>query len=164
MAWDGASNLSLGRLGHIAAGNGDVTSETSLNDCGRDSGTGQTAMWANFRPGATVFSTSYSGDAGAFAALVGMTVGGDVGTYMGDSSYTSGTTRVNDCATAGTLTWEDVGDSNTGSLYQSRIASRSSNDADYAGTQTEPAGASNLGWSITENFTENDKFRATEGA
>ena len=146
MAWNSPSSLSLGLLGKIADGKSDATSETSLNDCGRDSGTGETAMWASFRPGVTNFSTSYSGDSGSYAALVGMTVGGDVGTYMGDSSYTSDTTRVNDCATAGTLIWEDVGDSNTGSLYQSRIVNQ--NDGDYAGTQTEPGGANNLGWSI----------------
>ena len=162
MAWDSPANLSLGVLGHIADGNGDNASETSLNGCGRDSGTAQTAMWVNFRPGATVFSTSYTGSSGAYAALIGMTVGGDVGTYMGDSSYTSGTTRVNDCATSGELIWEDVGDSNTGSLYQSRIASRSTNDGDYAGTKTEPGGANNLGWTIIETYTENDKFRAVE--
>ena len=46
MALNSPSDLSLGKLGHIAAGNGDSTSETSLNDCGRDSGTGETAMWA----------------------------------------------------------------------------------------------------------------------
>ena len=160
MAWNSPSSLKLGLLGKIADGKGDATSETSLNDCGRDSGTGETAMWASFRPGATVFSTSYTGSAGLYAALVGMTVGGDVGTYMGDSSYTSGTTRVNDCATSGTLIWEDVGDGDTGSLYQTRNVNQ--NDGDYTGTQTEPGGASNLGWTIIETYTENDKFRATD--
>ena len=158
MAWNSPANLSLGLLGKIADGKGDATSETSLNDCGRDSGTGETAMWASFRPGATIFSTSYTGSAGLYAALVGMTVGGDVGTYMGDSSYTSSTTRVNDCANSGVLIWEDVGDSDTGSLYQSRIVNQ--NDGDYAGTKTEPGGANNLGWSIYDGLGGvEDKFK-----
>ena len=159
MAWNSPANLSLGLLGKIADGKGDATSETSLNDCGRDSGTGETAMWASFRPGVTVFSTSYTGSSGSYRALVSMTVGGDVGTYMGDSSYAPSTAAVPGCDPTGTLIWEDVGDGTTGSLYQTRIVNQ--NDGDYTGTKTEPGGANNLGWVIMANYTENDKFQAT---
>ena len=53
MALNSPADLKLGTLGHIADGKSDTTSQTSLNDCGRDSGTAQTAMWANFRIGGT---------------------------------------------------------------------------------------------------------------
>ena len=51
MAWDNPSNQSLGLLGNLAGGNANNTSSTSLNDCARDSGTAETEMWGDFRPG-----------------------------------------------------------------------------------------------------------------
>ena len=44
-------NLSLGKLGRAALGESDYESETSLNDCGRDSGTAETSM-SDFDAGA----------------------------------------------------------------------------------------------------------------
>ena len=61
MTWNTAANQSLGLLGNLAGGNGNNTTSTSLNDCARDSGTGETAMWADFRPGSGAISIERDG-------------------------------------------------------------------------------------------------------
>ena len=118
MAWGTPENLSLTALakvvGVIVAPN---IMNGSLNNCGRDSGTGQTAMWDSFKPGGTVISVLTNGSGGSVSADIGMDVDGDVADYMGgDLSVTSG--QLSNVSTSNTVIWEDAGDSDTGSLHQ----------------------------------------------
>ena len=161
MAWNSPANLSLAALGTLSDGNGAGTPETSLNECGRSSGTGQTAMWASFRPGGTVISIVTNGSGGSVSADVGMDVDGDVADYMGgDLSNTSG--QLSNVSTSNTVVWEDVGDNDTGSLYQTRICNQ--NASDYTGTLSERHGGSTLdGFGITQDTTNKDKFSASVG-
>jgi len=57
---------------------------------------------------------------------------------------------------------EDVGDNDTGSLYQTRICNQ--NASDYTGTLSERHGGSTLdGFGITQDTTNKDKFSASVG-
>ena len=136
MALNTPSNLSLGKLGHIAAGNGNSTTETSLNDCGRDSGTAETAMWDDFKIGAAgVIKVSGTQNSGT-RLTIKIRPKGDVGIYMGngsDGDYV--TAPFNDMN--GSVTYQfELYDSNEGSLYASRIGQNSDNAADYQGIYT----------------------------
>ena len=174
MALNTPSDLSLGKLGHIAAGNGDSTTETSLNDCGRDSGTGETAMWANFQiGGAGVIKVSGTQNSGT-RLTIKIRPKGDVGIYMGngsDGDYIEGVfTDMN-----GSLTYQfELAESSDGSLYESRIAQNSDNASDYQGIYVYPvegdsfstvnnAGGEELTQGSNSANTDKDRFKYTGG-
>jgi hypothetical protein len=168
------SNLSLGKLGHIAAGNGNSTTETSLNACGRDSGTGETAMWANFKIGdAGVIKVSGATNSGT-KLTIKIRPKGDVGIYMGngsDGDYIEGLfTSMN-----GSVTYQfELYDSNEGSLYASRIGQNSDNAADYQGiyaftvegdsfSTLNNAGGGELSQGSNSTNTDKDRFKYSGG-
>ena len=163
MALNSPSDLSLGKLGHIAAGNGDSTSETSLNDCGRDSGTGETAMWANFRIG----STSIVFDSGVFDAsdrgYFKIRVKNDVGAYMGGTAGGEYVSSALKTGIDGENTYVcHIEESSDGSLYESRIAQNSDNSSDYDATFTLTVGDAEFSISNSP-YTDKDKFRFLGG-
>ena len=162
MALTSPSDLSLGKLGHIAAGNGDSTSETSLNDCGRDSGTGETAMWANFRIGGTGL-TKVSGVAdGSARVTFKIRPKGDVGIYMGNGSDGGYVEQLfNDINGENTYVFEIV-ETSDGSLYESRIAQNSDNAGDYDATYT-PIDSITFGTASNAPYTDKDRFRFIGG-
>ena len=162
MALNSPSDLSLGKLGHIAAGNGDSTSETSLNDCGRDSGTGETAMWANFRIGGTGL-TKVSGVAdGSARVTFKIRPKGDVGIYMGNGSDGGYVEQVfNSLNGENTYVFEIV-ETSDGSLYESRIAQNSDNAGDYDATYT-PIDSITFGTASNAPYTDKDRFRFIGG-
>ena len=170
MALNTPVDLSLGKLGHIAAGNGDSTSETSLNACGRDSGTGETAMWANFSIG-SVGITKISGAQNSGTRLtIKIRPKGDVGIYMGNGSdgdyVTAPFNNMN-----GSLTYQfELVETSDGSLYESRIAQNSDNAADYQGIYTFtvegdsfPLEEGELTQGSNSANTDKDRFKYTGG-
>lgn len=164
MALNTPVDLSLGKLGHIAAGNGDSTTETSLNACGRDSGTGETAMWADFRIGGTSLlldsssSTAFNGDE---RVTFKIRPKGDVGIYMGAGVGGTYVTATYSSVFAGEdlsrSYYFEIDESSDGSLYQSRIAENSDNAGDYDATHVFDAGSG--GFVVTQDGTKKDKFR-----
>jgi len=157
VAWNSPSDLSLGKLGHIAAGNGDSTSETSLNDCGRDSGTGETAMWGDFKPGTGVYILNTNDPAdGSARVYFSIRVRNDVGTYMGGETLFTHSlmSSVGDGGFSGYLF--NLVEPNAGSLYGSRIAANSDNSADYNGEFTVNSGSA--GFAISQ-LTPMDSFK-----
>ena len=163
MALNSPSNLSLGKLGHIADGKGDSTSETSLNDCGRDSGTGETAMWANFRIGGTGL-TKVSGVAdGSARVTFKIRPKGDVGIYMGNGSDGGYVEQLfNDINGENTYVFEIV-ETSDGSLYESRIAQNSDNAGDYDATYTVVSGSASFATASNSPYTDKDRFRFIGG-
>ena len=162
MALNSPSDLSLGKLGHIADGKGDSTSETSLNDCARDSGTGETAMWANFRIGGTGL-TKVSGVAdGSARVTFKIRPKGDVGIYMGNGSDGDYIEQLfNDINGENTYVFEIV-ETSDGSLYESRIAQNSDNAGDYDATYT-PIDSITFGTASNAPYTDKDRFRFIGG-
>ena len=163
MALNSPADLSLGKLGHIAAGNGDSTTETSLNDCGRDSGTAETAMWANFRCGnlsVVLDSGSSSAFDGDGKGIFKIRLKGDVGVYMGvgaGGEYQV-TGVVNDLNTGDEVSYYYfLSEASDGSLYESRIAQNSDTEGDYDALFTVTAGSPS--YTYHQDSTDNDKFR-----
>ena len=161
MALNSPSNLKLGQLGHIAGGNANSTSQTSLASTCRGSAA-STAMWGDFKiGGVTVATTHVSGPSGNNKGTFGIRFKGDVGDYMG---ATSGNELVNE----GQLTDEidpndyasnvEASESSPGSKYQDRIANRSTNSSDYEGSFSLSQGTVTI--SFQQSFTQKDKFRA----
>ena len=158
-----ASNLSLGRLGKIAGGNGNTSSETHLAATCRGA-TSETDMWADFRIGSIAFNqVSYSQAGGTIDdgnVIISVPSGQDVGAYMGSSSggtdyYVSkyySALREDDVIVC------EISESSAGALYESRIQNRASNSASYVFSTTGTA-QSHVG---SQDFTEQDKF-TTEG-
>ena len=163
MALNSPSDLSLGKLGHIAAGNGNSTSETSLNDCARDSGTGETAMWANFSIGGTGL-TKVSGVAdGSARVTFKIRPKGDVGIYMGNGSDGDYIEQLfNDINGENTYVFEIV-ETSDGSLYESRIAQNSDNAGDYDATYTVTSGSAEFATASNSPYTDKDRFRFIGG-
>ena len=162
MALNSPSDLSLGKLGHIAAGNGDSTSETSLNDCGRDSGTGETAMWANFRIGGTGLTLVSGVQNSDKRATIKIRPKGDVGIYMGNGSDGGYVEQVfNSLNGENTYVFEIV-ETSDGSLYESRIAQNSDNAGDYDATYT-PIDSITFGTASNAPYTDKDRFRFIGG-
>ena len=165
MALNSPSNLKLGQLGHIAGGNANITSQTSLASTCRGSAA-STRMWADFKiGGVTVTNTKvsgnvdYSGSKGEF----GMRFKGDVGEYMG-------ATGGNELVDEGQLTTgidaddymadiEAIEGGVVGGLYQSRIADRSTNASDYEGYFNRTHGDAVI--AFNQPHTAKDKLRAT---
>ena len=167
MALNIPADLSLGKLGHIAAGKGDSTSETSLNDCGRDSGNGETAMWDSFQCGSLACLLS-SGPSNAGSGRGEFKIGlkNDVGVYMGGGASIT-------YISSGSVSslGDDFSDSyyyylsetSDGSLYESRIAQNSDNAGDYGAifTDTTPSGSTNF--TYNQDGTDKDKFEFEGG-
>ena len=82
VALNNPSNLKLGQLGHIAGGNANNTSATSLASTCRGSAS-STSMWGDFKIGTvTISSTKTAGGTGQDKGTFGMRFKGDVGDYM----------------------------------------------------------------------------------
>ena len=170
MALNTPSNLSLGKLGHIAAGNGNSTTETSLNDCGRDSGTAETAMWANFSIG-SVGITKVSGvtDSGT-RITIKIRPKGDVGIYMGNGSDGDYIEGIFNNMNGGNVYQFELVETSDGSLYESRIAQNSDNEDDYQGTwaytvegSSFPLIEGELSQGNNSANTDKDRFKSTGG-
>ena len=167
MALNSPADLKLGTLGHIADGKSDTTSQTSLNDCGRDSGTGETAMWGSFQCGSLsclLASGPVSAGSGRGEFKIGLK--NDVGVYMGGGASIT-------YISSGSVSslGDDFSDSyyyylsetSDGSLYESRIAQNSDNAGDYGAifTDTTPSGSTNF--TYNQDGTDKDKFEFQGG-
>ena len=156
MALNSPSNLKLGQLGHIAGGNANSTSATSLGATCRGS-SASTAMWGDFKIGSVGFvnlSGLFNGEAKGYFRC---RVRNDVGEYMGGGQ--SGET-VSDFKVSinGDNTYiYEIQETNDGSLYESRIAQRSTNSVDYNGEFDLTHGSA--GFAITNPYTDKDKIR-----
>ena len=157
VALNDMTNLKLGQLGHIAGGNADSTTQTSLAATCRGSASA-TTMRGDFRIGSTAFvndSGAFDGEAKGYFKCK---VRNDVGEYMGGGQ--SGE-DVSDSLKVG------INDSNTyiyhieetldGSLYETRIAQRSTNAADFNGEFELTQGSA--GFAISNPYTDKDKIR-----
>ena len=160
MALNSPSNLSLGTLGHITAGNGNTTTQTSLA-AGCRGATSSTAMWADFRCGTlTVDFVSGSGFSGSGKGYFKIGLKNDVGTYMGGGASVTflSSSLVNDLNDDVEISYYyQLGESGEGSLYQTRIANNSDNSGDYEGDFDEALGG--VGFNAYQDSTNRDKFR-----
>ena len=161
------SNLSLGKLGHIAGGNAGTTNQTSLNSCARDSGTAQTSMWADFKIGSISFNeVSFMEGTGTweYASLIlSIPNTGDVGAYMGSSSggsdyYVSKTYNTSsDILHAGDDWTIEISETDAGSKYVDRIQNRSANASDYVFSKEHISGTNHT-FSPSQISTQRDRF------
>ena len=163
MALNTPSNLKLGQLGHIAGGNANSTSQTSLASTCRDAAS-STSMRNDFRiGGVSVTNTFVSGSVGISKGEFGIRFKGDVGEYMG-------ATGGNELVDEGQLTTgidaddymadiEAIEGGVVGSLYQSRIANRSTNSSDYEGYFNRTHGDVII--NFNQPHTAKDKLRAS---
>ena len=157
------ANLKLGQLGHIAGGNANNTTQTSLASTCRGAAS-STSMRNDFRIGSvSVTTTKVSGDVGESKGEFGIRFKGDVGEYMG---ATSG----NELIEEGQLTtgidsdnWmadiEAVEGGVVGSKYQDRIANNSTNSSDYEGYFNRTHGDVII--NFNQPHTSKDKLRAS---
>lgn len=161
MALNNPSNLKLGQLGHIAGGNANSTSATSLASTCRGSAA-STSMWGDFKIGSvTVTSTLVFGGDGDDKTQFGIRFKGEVGDYMdatnGDQLVEVGelTTGIDPDGDARNI---EASESGSGSKYQDRIANRSANASDYEGYYNTTHGTATF--SFQQTFTQKDKIRA----
>lgn len=160
------SNLSLGRLGHIAGGNAGTTNQTSLAATCRGANS-QTSMWADFKIGSISFNeVSFMEGTGTweYASLIlSIPNTGDVGAYMGSSSggsdyYVSKTYNTSsDILHAGDDWTIEISETGAGSLYVSRIQNRSTNASDYVFSKEHISGTNHT-FSPSQISTQKDKF------
>ena len=163
MALNSPADLKLGTLGHIADGKSDTTSQTSLNDCGRDSGTGETAMWGSFRIGGTGLTLVSGLQNSDKRATIKIRPKNDVGVYMGNGASGGYVEQLfNDLNAEGTYVFEIV-ETGDGSLYESRIAQNSDNAGDYDATYT-PIDSITFSTPSNTPYTDKDRFRFIGGA
>ena len=164
MALNSPSNLSLGRLGHIAGGNSGTTNQTSLAATCRGANS-QTSMWSDFRIGSISFEedTYFNGGGTADAGYIILSVKptGDVGTYMGATSggtdYYVSQYYAN--FSASDLLVCHIGEDDEGDLYVNRIQNRSTNASDYELTTDGITAFTVTGSNAA--YTEKDKFSTT---
>ena len=157
MALNSPSNLKLGQLGHIAGGNGDSTSQTSLAATCRGSAS-STSMWADFRIGSTTFTNLTGTFNGAAKGYFKCKVRNDVGEYMGggqSGEYVSDSLKVS--INGNNMYTYEIQETNDGSLYESRIAQRSTNNVDYNGEFELTHGSAGFG--ISNPYTDKDKIK-----
>tara|TARA_R100001480_G_scaffold108552_1_gene110264 strand:- start:48 stop:533 length:486 start_codon:yes stop_codon:yes gene_type:complete len=157
VALNDMTNLKLGQLGHIAGGNANNTTQTSLASTCRGSSSA-TSMRGDFRIGSTTFTNDSGVFDGEAKGYFKCKVRNDVGEYMGGGQ--SGE-DVSDSLKVG------INDSNTyifhieetndGSLYESRIAQRSTNAVDYNGEFELTHGSA--GFAISNPYADTDKIR-----
>jgi hypothetical protein len=162
------SNLSLGKLGHIAGGNAGHTNVTSLAATCRGSAS-ETAMWDDFKIGTISFnevSHLNGGDPYEYAYLIlSVPSSGDVGDYMGSSSGGSDyyvSKYYDGSPSSDTLRQDDdftieISESGAGSLYATRIQNRSTNANDYVFSKNHISGTNNS-FSPENNNSPYDRF------
>jgi hypothetical protein len=167
------SNLSLGKLGHIAGGNAAHTNQTSLaGTCGNRTGT-QTAMWDDFKIGTISFDeVSFLTGSGTWEyahLILSIPSSGDVGDYMGSSSggsdyYVSKTyNSPSEILHFGDDWTIEIDESGSGGLYASRIQNRSTNANDYVFSKEHivvgnPDQSTNHSFSPENNNSPYDRF------
>ena len=160
MALNSPSNLKLGQLGHIAGGNGNSTSATSLGATCRGSAA-STSMWGDFKIGSTAIisdSGNYNGEARIYWKIK---VKGDVGEYQGaGQSGVFVEDSLRSSVNPSNIYVLHINETNDGSLYESRIAQRATNDDDYEGDYTFQQGSGSFGKSNAA-FTDKDKIKFT---
>ena len=160
VALNSPSNLKLGQLGHIAGGNANSTSATSLASTCRGSAAA-TAMWNDFKIGSvTVTETLVFGGDGDDKTQFGIRFKGDVGDYMGATNgnelieVNGLTTGIDPDDDARNIEATEIGN---GSLY-SRIQDRLTNRIDYEGYYNTTHGTAVF--MFQDLFQESDKKRA----
>ena len=161
MALNSPSNLKLGQLGHIAGGNGNSTSATSLAATCRGSAA-STSMWADFRCGnLNMELVSGPNNAGQKRAYFKIGLKNDVGEYMGGGSsvtfISTGLISSLGDDTGNSYYYHLNEDSEVGGLYQIRIAQNSNNSGDYEATHDPSVG--NPQYTYFQDSTIKDKFR-----
>ena len=156
MTWNTAANQSLGLLGNLAGGNGNNTTSTSLNDCARDSGTGETEMWGDFKPGSGAISIERDGGTeGDGRGYHQVKVSGLAATWSNGGGTSSADITLESDLDTGLNDDEDYHDiiapsrSQAGSLYGSRIVAISASEYDYDFRLFS-------GSALTVDFTGND--------
>jgi len=170
VTWNTAANQSLGLLGNLAGGNGDNTTETSLNDCARDSGTAETEMWGDFRPGGGGISISRDGGSESNGrGYHQVKVSGLAASWSNGGGTSSADITLESTLDTGLNDTADYHDiiapsrSSAGSLYGSRIVAVSASEYNYDFRL-------HSGSLLTVDFTGNDdpdsdgskdKFRTT---
>ena len=167
MSWNTPANQSLGLLGNLAGGNGDNTSETSLNDCARDSGTGETEMWGDFRPGAgTISVTRDSGSEGSGRGYHQVKVSGLAASWSNGGGTSSADITLEGDLDTGLNDTADYHDiiavtrGSAGSLYGSRIVAVSASEYNYDFRELS-GGIDYTGNDDPDNDGSKDKFRTT---
>ena len=175
MSWNTPANQSLGLLGNLAGGNGNNTTSTSLNDCARDSGTAETEMWGDFRPGAgTISVTRDGGSEGSGRGYHQVKVSGLAASWSNGGGTSSADITLEGDLDTGLNDTADYHDiiavvrGSAGSLYGSRIVAVSASEYNYDFNQTV-AGTSNADYTGNDdpdNDGSKDKFRTSfrEGA
>ena len=157
MALNDMTNLKLGQLGHIAGGNADNTTQTSLAATCRGSASA-TNMRGDFRIGSTAFVNDSGAFDGGAKGYFKCKVRNDVGEYMGGGQSGEDVSDSLKVGINGDNTYifyiEETLD---GSLYESRIAQRSTNAADYNGEFDLTHGSAGFG--ISNPYTDKDKIR-----
>ena len=163
MALNTPSNLKLGQLGHIAGGNANSTSQTSLASTCRGSASG-TSMWATFRIGSTAVLVNRTGVNGLQGkGNFNIRVRNDVGEYMGGTSSgewinSDVINDINDNTdSSDTYYMVHVEETLDGPLYEEKIAQRSTNAADYESAYVPIQGSA--GFAIIQQTTDKDKFK-----
>ena len=138
MTWNTAANQSLGLLGNLAGGNGNNTTSTSLNDCARDSGTAETEMWGDFRPGAgTISVTRDGGSEGNGRGYHQVKVSGLAASWSNGGGTSSADITLEGDLDTGLNDTADYHDiiavtrGSAGSLYGSRIVAVSASEYNY---------------------------------
>ena len=170
MTWNTAANQSLGLLGNLAGGNGDNTTSTSLNDCARDSGTAETEMWGDFKPGSGAISIVRDGGTeGDGRGYHQVKVSGLAASWSNGGGTSSADITLESTLDVGLNDTADYHDiiapsrSQAGSLYGSRIVAVSASEYIYD-FRLDASSA------LTVDFTGNDdpssdgskdKFRTT---
>ena len=162
VALNSPSNLKLGVLGHIAGGNANTTSATSLGGTCRGSTGTETSMWDDFKIGeVSIASTYVSGGSGSDKTQFGMRFKGDVGEYMGATSGDELVLEgelITGIDANGHVRIVEASENGNGSLY-SRIQDRLLNINDYEGYYNTTHGDASF-W-FQSIYQEQDKKRAT---
>ena len=168
MTWNTAANQSLGLLGNLAGGKGNNTTETSLNDCGRDSGTAETEMWGDFKPGSAAISiTRDGGSDGSTKGHHQVLVSGLAATWSNGGGTSSADITLESDLDVGldgdSSSYHDIitpTRSGSGSLYGSRIVAISASEYNYDFRRVAGDGDF-TGNDDPDNDGSKDKFRTT---
>ena len=162
VALNNPTNLKLGVLGHIAGGNANTTSATSLGATCRGSTGTETSMWDDFKIGSVSVSSTYvCGSTGSDKTQFGIRFKGDVGDYMdadsGNELVLEGE-LITGIDSNGHQRNVEATETGSGSLY-SRIQDRLTNRVDYEGYYNTTHG--DAVFMFQDLFQESDKKRAS---
>ena len=168
MTWNTAANQSLGLLGNLAGGKGNNTTETSLNDCGRDSGTAETEMWGDFKPGSAAISIVRDGGSdGSTKGHHQVEVSGLAATWSNGGGTSSADITLESDLDVGldgdSDSYHDIitpTRTGSGSLYGSRIVAISASEYNYDFRRVAGDGDF-TGNDDPDNDGSKDKFRTT---